>query len=151
MCPEILQKLKKKILIADPEIQAFVILSHNTAKTSHFAKYRMFRKLNLIHFHRDIILHDAAKSKKHLRAGPGPILGKIRCLGIRCFIKKSSSWKFFFNLNQKCQNKLLMKGVFDLHQPFLITQVPFCQSQSPFYWRNEPFFKNSFIQFFHFK
>ena len=151
MCPEILQKLKKKNPYCRPEIQAFVILSHNTAKISHFAKYRMFRKLNLIHFHRDIILHDAAKSKKHLRAGPGPILGKIRCLGTRCFIKKSSSWKFFFNLNQKCQNKLMMKGVFDLHQPFLITQVPFCQSQSPFYWRNEPFFKNNFIQFFHFK
>ena len=128
-----LKKKKKKFLIADPEIQAFVILSHNTAKTSHFAKYRMFRKLNLIHFHRDIILHDAAKSKKHLRAGPGTISGKIRCLGIRCFVKKSSSWKFFFNLNQKCQNKLLMKEVFDLHQPFLITQMPFCQSQLPFY------------------
>ena len=128
-----LKKKKKKILIADPEIQAFVILSHNTAKTSHFAKYRMFRKLNLIHFHRDIILHDAAKSTKHLRAGPGTISGKIRCLGIRCFVKKSSSWKFFFNLNQKYQNKLLIKGVFNLDQPSWITQMPLCQSQSLFY------------------
>ena len=57
-------KSGKKILVADPEIQAFVSLSHNTATISHFAKKRMFSKLNLMHFDWDIILHDAAEKKK---------------------------------------------------------------------------------------
>ena len=50
LCPITLQKVEKKILVADPEIQAFVSLSHNTATISHFAKTRMFSKLNLMHF-----------------------------------------------------------------------------------------------------
>ena len=152
LCPISRQKLEKKIY-ADPEMQAFVILSHNIAKIPNFSKNKMFRKLSLLQFHWDIILHNAAKLKKkqHLGAGPGPIFKKIKCLKSRCFVKKSSFWKSLLNLNQKCQNKLLMKRLLDLHLPFLVTQMPFCRTKLPIYWRKEPFIKNIFIQFFHFK
>ena len=43
------------------------------------------------------------------------------------------------------------KEVFDFHVSFLITQRPFCQTKFPLYWGKEPFYKNIFIEFFHFK
>ena len=78
---------------------------------------------------------------------------KIKRPGIGQFVKKHPFWKksFFLNLSQKYQKQLPMRGVFDLHLPFSITQVPFCQTKFPFYWGEEPFSKINFIQFFHFK
>ena len=54
-------------------------------------------------------------------------------------IKKKTKTKtknFFLDLNEKCQKKILMREVFDFHMPFLITQVPFCQTKLPFYSKN---------------
>ena len=78
---------------------------------------------------------------------------KIKRPGIGRFVKKHPFWKksFFLNLSQKYQKQLPMRGVFDLHLPFSITQVTFCQTKFPFYWGEEPFSKINFIQFFYFK
>ena len=59
--------------------------------------------------------------------------------------------KHFLNLNQKCKKQLLMSGVFNLHLPFLITKVLFCQTKLPCHWDKEPFPKNNSTRLFHFK
>ena len=58
---------------------------------------------------------------------------------------------FYLNLSQICQKQLPFRWLFNLHQPFLITEVPFCQTKLPYYWGEEHFSYNSFIQFFNFQ
>ena len=66
----------------------------------------------------------------------------------KCLIwKKKQKQPSFLNWVKNFRNNFQV-GVFDLHFPFWIIQVLYCQTKICFYWSEDPFSKNNFIKFF---
>ena len=69
---------------------------------------------------------------------------KIKRPGIGRFVENCLFPKnVFLNLNLNCQNNFYYRR-FDLHLPFWIIQVPFCQTKVPFSMSDEHFFQKYF-------
>ena len=61
----------------------------------------------------------------------------------------SALFEFFFPLIWFNSIKNYFQwGRFDLHLPFYINEVSFCETKVAFYWKKEPFFRNNLTELF---